>query len=100
MRCTHDRLFTYLLGIWGAALEILLVGVVIIPAYTRALQKILPGWRFRLRDLVSFDAEDRELYRKIRDRILAKKRLVGCILILLASGMSSTAYLVDLGWEN
>lgn len=69
-------LVTYLLGIWGAALEILLVGVVIIPAYTRALQKILPGWRFRLRDIVSFDVVDREFYRKIRDRILAKRRLL------------------------
>lgn len=65
-------LFTYLLGIWGAALELMLVGVVITPVFIRALQKILPGWRFRLRDLVSFDAADREFYRKTRDRILAK----------------------------
>lgn len=65
-------LLTYLLGIWGAALELMLVGVVITPAFIRALQKILPGWRFRLRDLISFDAVDRKFYRKMRNRILVK----------------------------
>jgi len=68
-------ILTYFLGIWGAALELLLVGIVVTPAFIFALKTILPGWSFRFRDLITFDALDREFFSKVKNLILAKIRL-------------------------
>lgn len=58
-------------GLWGAALEASLgLTLILIPAYFRAMQNVLPDWRPVARELFWFDAADRE----VMGRILAKLR--------------------------
>lgn len=64
---------TYFFGIWGAAFELLFVGIVITPPMVYALHRLIPSWRLNFRELFYFDASDREVIAKLKKRILAKK---------------------------
>lgn len=56
-------------GVLGAAIEAAIVGILITPAFSRALKNIIPGWRFEVRSLFSFDSYDRELILQIKNRL-------------------------------
>ncbi len=57
-------------GVWGAALESLLMGIILTPVFVRALRKILPDWRFSLRDLIILDNYDKEFINSLKKRFL------------------------------
>jgi O-antigen/teichoic acid export membrane protein len=63
---------TYAFGIWGAAIGLMLVGVLITKPMIRSLKIIHPLWTFSLRDLWSFDHYDYELLRKIKNKLKNK----------------------------
>jgi len=54
-----------LFGVYGAAMETLLVGVLLNPPFAKALKIILPGWEFGWKDLVSFTDYDKKLLQVI-----------------------------------
>lgn len=59
-----------ILGVWGAALESLLMGIILTPVFARALHKILPDWRFSIQDLILLDNYDKEFISDLRKRFL------------------------------
>ncbi|MBI5221556.1 MAG: hypothetical protein HY979_02005 [Candidatus Magasanikbacteria bacterium] len=63
-------ILVYLFGVWGAALESLLIGIILTPVFARALHKILPDWRFSLQDLIILDNYDKEFISGLRKRFL------------------------------
>lgn len=65
-------ILTYFFGMWGAVVEITLLGYFITPALTKALRVILPQWQFSLRGLFAFDAYDREILKEIKNRLQGK----------------------------
>lgn len=67
---------TYLFGLWGAATEMVLIGVLTAPAYARAIHRILPQWQWRWKDLVTFDAYDRVVLADIRNRVLTRLKRI------------------------
>jgi O-antigen/teichoic acid export membrane protein len=54
-------LLTYLLGVWGAAMELMLLGVSITPAFSRAMRQLLPGWSFPWPSFWRIEQEDKDL---------------------------------------
>ena len=67
-----NALFTYFFGIWGAATEMLLLGLLTTPAYVHALHAVLPEWTFQWRDIYSFDDYDRRVLLDIKDHAKEK----------------------------
>lgn len=63
---------TYVFDIWGAAVGLMLVGVLITVPMTRALKTALPSWQFSISSLWSFDDYDREFLRKIKNSLKRK----------------------------
>jgi len=52
-------------GIWGAAFEMMLVGILLNPPFARALKTILPGWQFEWKSLCRIDDYDKTMARTI-----------------------------------
>ncbi len=63
---------TYFFGLWGAATEMVLIGIFTTPAYARAIRALLPQWRFRVRELFAFDEYDRAFVKDLGSRIATK----------------------------
>ncbi len=65
----------YLFGLWGAAVEAMLAGVLITLPFARALYKLLPQWKFSWRDLFIFDEYDKKFLAETKNRLLEKAGL-------------------------
>lgn len=70
-----NAVFTYFFGLWGAASEMLLLGILTTPAYAWAIKKALPQWRFSWKEFFSFDEYDRMVFKNIRQKVLSKLKL-------------------------
>ena len=70
-----NAMLTYFFGIWGAATEMVLIGIFTAPAYARAIRVLLPNWRFRMRDLWTIDAYDRAFVKDLGSRIAKRMGL-------------------------
>lgn len=61
-------LLTYFFGVYGAAVEAMLVGVLLTPTFALVLRRILPEWKVSPRYFFSFTDEDKILFASIRNR--------------------------------
>lgn len=65
-------LLMWFLGVWGAAIEFMLVGILLNPPFARALKIILPGWEFEWKNLFRIDDYDKVAFAAIRERVRRK----------------------------
>lgn len=62
-------ILTYFFGLWGAATEMLLIGIFTNPAYAKGLSMIIPGLQLKASDLFRYDPSDRVMMRAARSGI-------------------------------
>lgn len=62
----------YMFGVRGAALESLLLGILLTPAFAKALHRILPEWKLSLPELFKLDAYDKQFLLGLRNRFLKR----------------------------
>lgn len=67
-----NLVLTYFFGIWGAATEMLLIGIFTMPAYAAGIRRILPRWNFRWRDVFVFDHRDKTVIAEIFSQVRKK----------------------------
>lgn len=67
--------FTYLFGLWGAATEGLLLGILTTPAYALAMKRALPRWKFSWKEFFSFDEYDRAVFKDIKQKVLLRLKI-------------------------
>ncbi|MBI2121716.1 MAG: oligosaccharide flippase family protein [Candidatus Sungbacteria bacterium] len=70
-----NAVFTYFFGLWGAASEMLLLGILTTPAYALAIKKALPQWKFSWKEFFSIDEYDRAVFKDIRQRVLSRLKI-------------------------
>lgn len=65
----------YFFGVWGAAIESVLVGILLTPTFAKALHRVLPQWQFSLTNLVSVDDYDKKFLFTFINQILNKIKI-------------------------
>ena len=67
-------ILVYLFGVWGAALEVLILNIILTPAFSKALARILPSWHQPISNLFTIDGADRVAYAEVKRHIGIKIR--------------------------
>ena len=67
-----NTVFTYFFGLWGAASEMLLLGILTTPAYALAIKKALPQWKFSWKEFFSIDEYDRVMLADVRNKLFLR----------------------------